>query len=578
MFEIVKYSELNSNLCKAQSSSANKICLAENKKIDVTENSKAVVLVLSDYVLNEKREREEFSDSLKRGKGYEEIKRQFSQFSSIAAKVDALNEILQNKNTQLFHYLKETINTDFDRTQLGLEAVRIGYESIGKILFSEIETLPSAMRAIKELKLAGNEPLVDHIRTTHLRAYSPKIHEIVTRALNSQDLKEVTKIFPYLATSLDKVNVLKQFPDSKIDQLIDSVSKESEKSEIMLEAITSSNEPLAKRFVSKTSYQTKVDALQVAASHGEMCILTFLMGSGIDVNGRSANGTPNPNGTPLMHAVLSGKANTASSLLSRGGQVTDILQGMGQGVWNWTTDTLKGLAELGKLLGESVVSLPNNLKVVTSAIEREIAEAKANPDKKLNEVSQGLANLYIKLGHFPETDKLAKSLSDWLETTPLDAQVAQATYAGLEVATFGVGTIGKKFPRVVKEIDDVSVSATGKTSLSEYAARNRVEFEKYKDNLASLMQKPHVQDPKLSEFFNGLYRSDAKIGSGSTADAVRYERKTGNPVAGKYHEQKAYDALAYLEKWLKNNPAASSGDKSAAENVIRDLKNALAGK
>ena len=94
---------------------------------------------------------------------------------------------------------------------------------------------------------------------------------------------------------------------------------------------------------------------------------------------------------------------------------------------------------------------------------------------------QGLANLYTKLGHFPETNKLAKSLSDWLETTPLDAQVAQLTYAGLEIATFGVGTIGKKFPRVVKEIDDVSISATGKTSLSEYAANAIADTKKFSD-------------------------------------------------------------------------------------------------
>lgn len=32
-----------------------------------------------------------------------------------------------------------------------------------------------------------------------------------------------------------------------------------------------------------------------------------------------------------------------------------------------------------------------------------------------------------------------------------------------------------------------------------------------------------------------------------------------------------------LEKWLRNNPEATPGDRSAAENVIKDLRDALAG-
>lgn len=30
-----------------------------------------------------------------------------------------------------------------------------------------------------------------------------------------------------------------------------------------------------------------------------------------------------------------------------------------------------------------------------------------------------------------------------------------------------------------------------------------------------------------------------------------------------------------LERWLRNNPTASAGDRAAAENVVKDLKNAL---
>lgn len=75
-----------------------------------------------------------------------------------------------------------------------------------------------------------------------------------------------------------------------------------------------------------------------------------------------------------------------------------------------------------------------------------------------------------------------------------------------------------------------------------------------------------------------LYRDGAKIGSGSTADAVRHELATGQPVGGVWHTQKAQDYSIALTKWLKDNPNAPFGDRSAATNVLRDLQNALKGK
>ncbi len=75
-----------------------------------------------------------------------------------------------------------------------------------------------------------------------------------------------------------------------------------------------------------------------------------------------------------------------------------------------------------------------------------------------------------------------------------------------------------------------------------------------------------------------LYRDGAEIGTGSTADAVRYEIQTGEPVGGVFHTQKAQDYSIALQKWLDANPNASFGDRSAAQNVLRDLQNALKGK
>jgi filamentous hemagglutinin len=92
------------------------------------------------------------------------------------------------------------------------------------------------------------------------------------------------------------------------------------------------------------------------------------------------------------------------------------------------------------------------------------------------------------------------------------------------------------------------------------------------------MEKPAVQNAKLGSLLDDLYRPGAKIGSGSTAAAVRAELATGGTVGGRLHGQKAADYVEALQRWLRTNPAAAAADRAAAENVMRDLQNALAGR
>lgn len=49
----------------------------------------------------------------------------------------------------------------------------------------------------------------------------------------------------------------------------------------------------------------------------------------------------------------------------------------------------------------------------------------------------------------------------------------------------------------------------------------------------------------------------------------------GNHVGGKLHAQEAENYSTALQKWLDVNPNASFSDRSAAQNVLRDLQNAL---
>ena len=91
----------------------------------------------------------------------------------------------------------------------------------------------------------------------------------------------------------------------------------------------------------------------------------------------------------------------------------------------------------------------------------------------------------------------------------------------------------------------------------------------------SKVPKPNVQDPKLQNIVNQLYRPGAQIGNGSTADAIRYEKATGCPVGGRWHTRKGWDYVRALQRWLQQNPNASASDRQAAQDILDDLLDAL---
>ncbi|MEO7161541.1 MAG: type IV secretion protein Rhs, partial [Bdellovibrionia bacterium] len=109
---------------------------------------------------------------------------------------------------------------------------------------------------------------------------------------------------------------------------------------------------------------------------------------------------------------------------------------------------------------------------------------------------------------------------------------------------------------------------------------NRALHEKFLEQLRRKMGKPNIgdseQSAKLRRMLDQLYKPNARIGSGSTADAIRHERLfVGEKVGGKEHIKKGNDFLRGLKDWLEKNPTAPNGDKAAAENIIKDLEDAL---
>jgi hypothetical protein len=96
------------------------------------------------------------------------------------------------------------------------------------------------------------------------------------------------------------------------------------------------------------------------------------------------------------------------------------------------------------------------------------------------------------------------------------------------------------------------------------------------DDLLANAVNPTVSDPQLSRFLNELNRPTGTVGNGSTAAAVREELRTGLPVNGRNHIQKAQNAIVRLERALRRTDLSAS-DRRIVENVIRDLRNALGG-
>ena len=92
-----------------------------------------------------------------------------------------------------------------------------------------------------------------------------------------------------------------------------------------------------------------------------------------------------------------------------------------------------------------------------------------------------------------------------------------------------------------------------------------------------ILPKPNVTEPKLQNVVDDLYKGTAnpnRVGTGTTADAVRNEVATGQATGGRFHTQKAEQYSNALRSLLKKGNL-SSRDRLVAQSLIDDLQNAL---
>jgi Possible hemagglutinin (DUF637) len=97
-------------------------------------------------------------------------------------------------------------------------------------------------------------------------------------------------------------------------------------------------------------------------------------------------------------------------------------------------------------------------------------------------------------------------------------------------------------------------------------------------NGVSAAIQPIVGDPKLQNLMDNIYKGASnpnRVGDGTLADAVRFEKSTGGTVGGKIHTIKAQETITGLSNWLKNTPHALEADRQEAITQIQNLRDAL---
>jgi hypothetical protein len=93
--------------------------------------------------------------------------------------------------------------------------------------------------------------------------------------------------------------------------------------------------------------------------------------------------------------------------------------------------------------------------------------------------------------------------------------------------------------------------------------------------------RPSVSETRLGNLVENLYKGTddpKRVGDGTTMDAIRNEMRTGRPTGGYFHTTKGKETLRGLENWLRRNPGATDADRSVAENLIHQLRDALGGR
>ena len=178
-------------------------------------------------------------------------------------------------------------------------------------------------------------------------------------------------------------------------------------------------------------------------------------------------------------------------------------------------------------------------------------------------------------------------LSGWVgigdEQSPADKPISQRLddlQTSLDIVGLGpaYGNVADILNAVISIVRGKYVDAALNVGAALPVIGQGITSVKIAERAADALPKPSVADTKLKNIVNDLYKGTTnpnRVGTGTTADAVRNERITGKPTQGIWHATKANEYSKGLRNWLQKNPSASARDRMVAQSLLDDLEDAL---
>lgn len=120
----------------------------------------------------------------------------------------------------------------------------------------------------------------------------------------------------------------------------------------------------------------------------------------------------------------------------------------------------------------------------------------------------------------------------------------------------------------------------GSTPAGSHLGQKASDVTVAAERSSGVLWTPKVASPKLQNIITDLYKGTTnpnRIGTGTTADAIRSEFASGEATAGKMHFTKGQEYSRALENWLRKNPHSPDGDRLVAQSLLNDLRAALQG-
>lgn len=247
--------------------------------------------------------------------------------------------------------------------------------------------------------------------------------------------------------------------------------------------------------------------------------------------------------------IQSAQRNKASSQTTRASQ---------SGFWRKVerinnSKVLKVINDTGDAVAHTVLEMINPVTLVENAWDDSHASVQAYRE---GHVLRGMA-------------LTGKTALDLLGLVPLEGLAVK----GVQYGTRGVSAVGSRlgfFGRGAEGVSEIGISshdAIGRLQLEKLRTQYRQE--------ASWVDPTEIQHTKFQQVVGGLYRPNAKIGSGSSADGVRYElANPGTKINGQAHFQKVNENIKLMEQFIKGGKL-SPHETMIAENIRLDMLDAL---